>query len=382
MTTPPSPSGPKPLNGLILPGGGARAAYQVGVLRALAESLPESVRMPFPILSGVSAGAINAAKIATHGTDFREGVAALAEIWRNLTVDQVYRTDLATVAGDAARWVRALLSGSDRAGVRSILNNQPLRELLTRGLDFDAAQRAIEAGGLRGLAITAAGYQSAESITYFQASSECQPWRRTRREGRPARLSVEHVMASVALPILFPAAQVDGEWHGDGSLRQMSPVSPAIHLGAERILVIAVRNEDPNPRKPDQPQPYPSFGHIGGYMLDSLFMDAIYTDLERVQRINRTVAQAEGGHTTELRPVDAKVVVPSADMREIVQAHKDAFPRTVRTLFGLIGARGAAGSQLLSYLLFDKGYCNALMNLGYQDGMARKDELVPWLIGD
>ncbi|MBS1785436.1 MAG: patatin-like phospholipase family protein, partial [Acidobacteria bacterium] len=318
MTTPPSPSGPKPLNGLILPGGGARAAYQVGVLRALAESLPESVRMPFPILSGVSAGAINAAKIATHGTDFREGVAALAEIWRNLTVDQVYRTDLATVAGDAARWVRALLSGSDRAGVRSILNNQPLRELLTRGLDFDAAQRAIEAGGLRGLAITAAGYQSAESITYFQASSECQPWRRTRREGRPARLSVEHVMASVALPILFPAAQVDGEWHGDGSLRQMSPVSPAIHLGAERILVIAVRNEDPNPRKPDQPQPYPSFGHIGGYMLDSLFMDAIYTDLERVQRINRTVAQAEGGHTTELRPVDAKVVVPSADMREIV----------------------------------------------------------------
>jgi len=190
------------------------------------------------------------------------------------------------------------------------------------------------------------------------------------------------VMASVALPILFPAAQVDGEWHGDGSLRQMSPVSPAIHLGAERILVIAVRNEDPNPRKPDQPQPYPSFGHIGGYMLDSLFMDAIYTDLQRVQRINRTVAQAEGGHTTELRPVDAKVVVPSADMREIVQSHKDAFPRTVRTLFGLIGARGAAGSQLLSYLLFDKGYCNALMNLGYQDGMARKDELVPWLIGD
>ncbi len=375
-------SSPSPLNGLILPGGGARAAYQVGVLRALAEAMPATVKAPFPILSGVSAGAINAAKLATHGTDFREGVAALADIWRNLTVDQVYRTDVGTVAGDAFRWVRALISGSDRAGVRSILNNQPLRELLTRGLDFEAVQGAIGAGALRGLAITAAGYTSAESITYYQAAEGCQPWRRTRREGRPTRLTVEHVMASVALPILFPAAKVDGEWHGDGSLRQTSPVSPAIHLGAERILVIAVRNEDPNAHHPDAPQPYPSFGQIGGYMLDSLFMDAIYTDLERIQRINRTVAMTGEGHTAELRPVDAKVIVPSGDMREIVQAHKDAFPRTVRTLFGLIGARGAAGSQLLSYLLFDQGYCNALMELGYKDGMARKDELVPWLMGE
>ncbi len=382
MSALPVPSTPRQLNGLILPGGGARAAYQVGVLKALAEALPASVKMPFPIISGVSAGAINAAKLATHGTDFREGVAALADIWAHLTVDQVYRTDVATVAGDSLRWLRGLIAGTDRAGVRSILNNQPLRELLGRGLDFEAVQEAIEAGALRGLAVTAAGYTSAESITYFQAAAECQPWRRTRREGRPTRLSVEHVMASVALPILFPAAKVDGEWHGDGSLRQTSPVSPAIHLGAERILVIAVRNEDRNAPHPDKAAPYPSFGQIGGYMLDSLFMDAIYTDLERIQRINRTVAQAEGGHTSELRPVDARVIVPSADMREIVQAHKDAFPRTVRTLFGLIGARGAAGGQLLSYLLFDQGYCNALMDLGYQDGLARKDELVPWLMGE
>lgn len=376
---------PAPLNGLILPGGGARAAYQVGVMRALAEALPASARTPFPILSGVSAGAINAAKLATHAGDFREGVQRLSEIWGTLTVDRVYRTDLGTVAGDTFRWMRALVRGSDRAGVRAILNNQPLRELLTRGLDFDAVRRGVAAGDLRGLAITAAGYTSSESITYYQAAPECQPWRRTRREGRPAELTVEHVMASVALPILFPAAQVEGEWHGDGSLRQTSPISPAIHLGADRILIIAVRNEQPEGKPSATPPPYPSFGQIGGYMLDSLFMDAIYTDLERIQRINRTVALVDDGHPgehrSELRPVDAKVIVPSMDMREIVQAHKDAFPRTVRTLFGLIGARGAAGSQLLSYLLFDQGYCNALMELGYKDGMARKDELVPWLMG-
>jgi NTE family protein len=381
-----APSPTQRINGLILPGGGARAAYQVGVLRALGESLPPSVKAPFPVISGVSAGAINAAKLATHGEDFREGVSKLAGIWGSLTVDQVYRTDLPTVAGDAFRWLRGLLSSLDRAGVRSLLNNQPLRELLQRGLDFEAAQRAIEAGALRGIAVTAAGYHSAESISYFQAAADCQPWRRTRREGRPAKLSVEHVMASVALPILFPSAQVDGEWHGDGSLRQTSPISPAIHMGAERILVIAVRNEDPNLHPSGGPISYPSFGQIGGYMLDSLFMDAIYTDLERIQRINRTLALVARANPddppSELRPVDARVIVPSADMRDIVQRHKDAFPRTVRTLFGLIGARGPAGGQLLSYLLFDKGYCNALMDLGYQDGLARKEELVPWLMGE
>ena len=377
----PDPAIPR-LNGLILPGGGARAAYQVGVLQALAETLPSSVKMPFPVISGVSAGAINAAKLATHGQDFREGVARLAELWGNLKVDRVYRTDLRTVLGDSLRWVSGLAGGLDRAGVRSILNNQPLRELLEGELDFDAVQRAIEAGALRGLAVTAAGFTSAESVTYFQAAAECAGWRRTRREGKPARLTPEHVMASVALPILFPAAQIDGEWHGDGSLRQTSPISPAIHLGADRILIIAVRNEDPNFRHPDRPQPYPSFGQIGGYMLDSLFMDGIYTDLERIQRINRTVAQVGGGHASELRPVDARVVVPSADIRDIVEAHKDAFPRTVRTLFGLIGAKGPAGGQLLSYLLFDKGYCNALIELGYKDGLARTDELVPWLMGE
>ncbi|HXC17815.1 MAG TPA: patatin-like phospholipase family protein, partial [Holophagaceae bacterium] len=181
MTDPATPR----FNGLILPGGGARAAYQVGVLRALAESLPPSVKAPFPVISGVSAGAINAAKLATHGEDFREGVARLADLWGNLKVDRVYRTDLGTVLGDTLRWASGLARGLDKAGVRSILNNQPLRKLLEKELDFDAVQRAIDAGSLRGLAITAAGFTSAESVTYFQAAADCEGWRRTRREGKP-----------------------------------------------------------------------------------------------------------------------------------------------------------------------------------------------------
>jgi NTE family protein len=239
---------------------------------------------------------------------------------------------------------------------------------------------------LRGLAITAAGFTSAESVTYFQAAEACTGWRRTRRVGQPARLTVEHVMASVALPILFPAALIDGEWHGDGSLRQTSPISPAIHLGANRVLIIAVRNENPNVKALDQALPYPTFGQIAGFMLDSLFMDAIYTDLERIQRINDSVSRMAANHTeglsAKLRPVDTRIIVPSADIREIVERHKQAFPRSVRTLFGLIGARGPAGGQLMSYLLFDQEYCRALMDLGYKDAMDRKEELVHWLLGE
>ena len=373
-------------NGLVLPGGGARAAYQVGVLQALAEALPPSLKVPFPVISGASAGAINAALLATHAGDFQEGVAHLSHLWGTLSVDRVYRTDLSTVAVTCLRWLWGLVRGFDRAGVRSLLDNQPLRELLERELDFEAVQHAIDSGVLRGVAVTAAGYTSSESVTYFQATKEWAGWRRARREGRPSQLTVEHVMASIAIPIIFPAARIEFEWHGDGSMRQRGPVSPAIHLGANRILVIALCNNEPRPMDPGHPLPYPTFGHIAGYVLDSLFMDAVFADLERINRINYTVAEmgperaANPGH--ELRPIDARIIVPSMDIGDLVQLHQDAFPRTVRKLFSLMGAHGIAGQHLRSYLLFDQGFCKALMDLGYRDGMARKDELVPWLSGE
>jgi NTE family protein len=373
-------------NGLVLPGGGARAAYQVGVLRAIADALPARVRVPFPVICGVSAGAINATKLATHGADFREGVARLEHLWGNLTVDRIYRTDLRNVLGTSARWAWGLMRGLDRAGVRSLLDNQPLRELLERELDFGAAQAAIDDGCARAISVTAAGYTSAHSITFFQSEQDWPGWQRTRRSGRVERLTVEHVMASVAIPVIFPAARLGNEFYGDGSMRLTAPLSPAIHLGANKILVIAVRNEDPNLLAPGEVARYPSFGQIAGYVLDSLFMDSIYTDLERIRRINHSVAQMpvtrSAGPAHDLQPIDARIVVPSEDMRDIALRHRKAFPRTVSTLLGLIGARGAAGGQLTSYLLFDKGYCGALMALGEADGRKRVDELVPWLLGE
>lgn len=356
------------------------------MLKAVAAALPAGVQVPFPVLVGVSAGAINATKLASHGADFRTGVARLEALWGGLTVDRIYRTDARTLLGTSLRWLWGLVRGLDRAGVRSLLDNQPLRELLLGELDFAAAQAAIDAGALRAIAVTAAGYTSAHSITSFQAEEGYPGWQRARRAGRPERLTVEHVMASSAIPVIFPAARLGGEWHGDGSMRLTAPLSPAIHLGANRILVIAVRNETPNPRDPARIDPYPSFGQIAGYVLDSLFMDSIYTDLERIRRINHSVAEMpahrSAGPAHDLRHIDARIVVPSMDIRELALAHRRAFPRSVRTLLGLLGSRGPAGSQLMSYLLFHGDYCRALMALGEQDGRARLDELVPWILGE
>ena len=377
-------SNPPLLNGLVLPGGGARAAYQVGVLKAIAAALPASVRVPFPVICGYSAGAINATKLACHGADFREGVARLDNLWSNLTIDRTYRTDLRSVLGTSLRWAWGLLRGLDRAGVRSLLDNQPLRELLEHELDFGAAQDAIDSGAARAISVTAAGYTSAHSISFFQAEQDWPGWQRSRRKGRVERLTVEHVMASVAIPVIFPAARLGDEFYGDGSMRSTAPLSPAIHLGAKRILVVAVRNEDPNVLGPGQVARYPSFGQIAGYVLDSLFMDSIYTDLERIRRINHSVAQMpvtrSAGPAHDLKVIDARIVVPSVDIRDVVYRHRRAFPRTVSSLLGLIGARGSAGSQLMSYLLFDQGYCRELIALGEADGRAQIDQLVPWLL--
>ena len=370
----------------MLPGGGARAAYQVGVLKSIAAALPPSIKVPFPIICGVSAGAINAAKLATHGADFREGVVKLERLWADLSVDRIFRTDAATMVRTSARWFWGMFRGLNRAGVRSLLDNQPLRELLEHEVDFTAAQAAIDSGALRAVALTAAGYTSARSITFFQAEMGWPGWDRMRRHGRTEMLTVEHVMASTAIPVIFPAARLDNEWYGDGSMRQSAPLSPAIHLGADRMLIIAVRNEDPNAVDPRDPPAYPSFGQVAGYVLDSLFMDSVYSDIERLRRINHSVSQMpsarSAGPAHDLRQVDARIVVPSADIRDLALKHQRAFPRTVRTLLGLIGARGLAGRQLMSYLLFAAPYTRELIALGEADGRTRIDELMPWLLGE
>jgi len=376
-------AGPRPKVGLVLPGGGARAAYQVGVLKGLAEMLPQDAPLPFPVIAGTSAGAINAALIACHAQDFRHGVAYLDHVWREISSEKVFKIGAWNALKTSARWISTLLSGGmDRHNPLSLLDNAPLRDLLNEHINFERLEEGIDAGALDALAITASGYTSARSITFYQGKKGLQPWHRTRRLGQPVEITLDHVMASVALPVIFPATRIGREYFGDGSMRQSAPLSPAVHLGAERVLVIALRNEQPN-RLPleEEAVPYPSLGQVAGYLLDTLFMDSIYGDLERLQRINSTVSRIhEGGQP--LKVIDTLVITPSEDIRDIAQRHKREFPASVRFLLRGVGGLNRSGSQLLSYLLFEGKYCRDLIDLGVRDAQTQKDQLLAFLQGE
>ncbi len=374
----------RPKVGLVLPGGGARAAYQVGVLKALAELLPQDATSPFPVIAGTSAGAINAAMLASHAQNFRAGVAYLDNLWRGIRSEQVFKTGTGTALKTGAHWLFTLLSGGmDRHNPISLLDNAPLRELLRQHIVFEQLDQAIDAGVLDALAITASGYTSARSISFFQARADLKPWHRERRFGEPVEImTLDHIMASVALPVIFPAVRIGREYFGDGSMRQSAPLSPVLHLGADRVLVIALRNEQPN-RLPleEESVPYPSLGQIAGYLLDTLFMDSIYGDLERLQRINNTVSRISGksGDDIPLKVIETMVITPSEDIRDIAQRHKNEFPHSVKFLLRGVGGLHKSGSQLLSYLLFEGKYCRDLIDLGMRDAQAQADKLLEFI---
>ncbi len=373
----------RPKVGLVLPGGGARAAYQVGVLKGLAELLPQDAPTPFPVISGTSAGAINAALIACHAQNFRAGIAYLDHVWREISSEKVFKTGVGTALRTSAHWLFTLLSGGmDRHNPISLLDNAPLRELLREHILFERLEESLDSGALDALAITTSGYTSARSISFYQGRNDLKPWHRTRRLGQPVELTLDHIMASVALPVIFPAVRIGREYFGDGSLRQSAPLSPVVHLGAEKVLVIALRNEQPN-RLPleEEAVPYPSLGQIAGYLLDTLFMDSIYGDLERLQRINNTVSRipAKPGEEQPLKVIDTMVITPSEDIRDIAQRHKDEFPRSVKFLLRGVGGLHKSGSQLLSYLLFEGKYCRDLIDLGVRDAQAQADKLLEFI---
>ena len=370
---------------LVLPGGGARAAYQVGVLKAIARLLPRAGANPFPIISGTSAGSINAAVLACRTADFVAGIEDLERVWANFRAEQVFKTDAWTMLRSSLHWLAALVSGGLLVpNPRSLLDNAPLRRLLGQEIDFARVDAAIERGELRALGITASGYTSARSVTFYRGIASLSPWSRVRRDGRPAGLDVEHLMASAAVPFVFPPVHIGGEYFGDGAMRQSRPLSPAIHLGAERMLVIGVRNEVPD-EVPELPQAaeFPSFGQIGGYMLDTLFMDGLYSDLEALNRINRLVEQAGSfdGPVGHLKRIDCLLIIPSQDIRDIAQRHAHELPKPVRLLLRGLGARNKGGRQLVSYLLFESAYTRELIELGYNDAMEVESHIQAFLSG-
>jgi NTE family protein len=378
----PSPR-PKPRAGLVLTGGGARAAYQVGVVKAVRDILGNPVKNPFPILCGTSAGAINAAGLAVLADDFTRAVGSLLEFWEHMRCDLVYRTDFLHIAKSAARWLAAMTFVS-RGNPVSLLDNTPLKEMLQKSIAFERIQGHIDSGALYAVSVTASGYTSGQSVSFFQGGSGVEGWERNQRIGAAVVLNYEYLLASAALPFLFPAVKVHREYFGDGSMRQIAPVSPALHLGADRVLIVGTGRQIMDQARA-RSSIYPSLAQIAGHVLNSIFLDSLAVDIERLERINRTVTlipaeKLEDSHLS-LRRVKVLFITPSQPIERIAARFVHELPRSVRFVLRPTGALSRSGSNLASYLLFEESFCHALIDLGYQDTMMREAEVKEFFSG-
>lgn len=371
---------------LILSGGGARAAYQAGAMLALSKLLPDPSRNPFPIISGTSAGAVNAVALAAGATDFRRAAGYLAQVWKQVHIENIYDPSLAYFVKTFLHFgVSVLTGGRGWTNPRSFLDNSALRGLLDGVMQFEGIEQSIRAGALRAVALTASCYSSGMSETFFQGDDSIQPWSRYQRVGVREKLGVDHLMATSAIPLIFPSARVGSRYYCDGAVRQMAPLSPALHMGAEKLFIVGVggRGGAQADRRQGREFTHPSPAQIFGHLLDSVFLDSLSSDMERLLRINHTVsllqAYPELAEQTPLRRVDAFVLNPSHSLEEIAYRHGNRFPRVMRFVMQGAGATRKRGSVLASYLLFEPEYCRELIALGYKDVLNQKQAIGEFL---
>lgn len=369
--------------GVVLTGGGARAAYQVGALRAIARAYP-----PFriPIMTAVSAGAINAALLVSRDETLAEALENLRNLWSGLTIGDVFAVDTASLARNVAGWGARLLSGGAAVGprVRGLVDTTPLAELLRRHICSDGELIAntddkIARGELKAFAISTLNYGTGQTVTWVQGRN-IEHWERPMRRSRQARLTLSHVMASASIPILFPAVPVGDAWYGDGGVRLSAPLSPALHLGAGKILAITTQyvrsfEEADRPRSIGYPPPVQVVGHL----LNAIFLDLIDQDALRMERFNDLLEKLPPRARGSMRKVELLVLRPSKDLGELAAGHENKFPRSVRYMLRGLGTRETSSTDFLSFLLFHGDYVTELMNLGERDAEARMDEILAFL---
>ncbi|HET9370973.1 MAG TPA: patatin-like phospholipase family protein [Vicinamibacterales bacterium] len=367
--------------GLVLSGGGARAAYQVGVLQFLSREVPFAIP---EILTGVSAGGINAAFLAARQEPFPRRVDELAEMWSNLRIDEVFRVDQ-DLWWRAIRWAGRLASGgkSPLRPAKSLVDTQPLRELLERELHatlggtIEGINRSLHAGWLSAFALTASSYTTGQSITWVQTREDCAmpSWERPQRKSEACALRVDHVMASAALPFFFPAIEINGAWYGDGGIRLTAPLSPAIHLGATRILAVTTRYARTR-EEADRPviTAYPPPAQVAGVLFNAIFLDLLDGDALHLRQINELIAELPPERWDGLRPIELFVLRPSEDLGRLANAYEAELPKAFRFLTRGLGTKETRSNDMLSLVMFQTDYCRRLIELGESDARKRRDE--------
>lgn len=369
-------------NGLLLTGGGARAAYQVGVLSAIGQFLPRNHSVPFPIISGTSAGAINATALACFASCFRLGIKKLEWVWKNFSTEQVYHSSYRHVFGDmVTNFLSRYQADYANKPATSLLNNAPLRDLLNHVLDFERLESNINRGYLSSIAITASSYTSGDSITFFQGQDSIKPWTRAKRRGQPTMINTDHLLASAAIPLVFPAVRINHEQFGDGTIHQLSPLSPSIHMGARKIFIIGLEQpKEPIYRHENIIRP-PNFATVAGHLLDTVFTDTLKSDIERMERVNNTLDLISPEHQEQyhLNRVTSMVINPTHDFNAIAYKYYQDMPIAVRQLLRMAGINENSQSSLLSYLLFEKRYCRQLIKLGYEDALEQEQAIRAFL---
>lgn len=367
--------------GIVLTGGGARGAYQVGVLRAIYE-ISHKHRHLLDVITGNSAGAINATYIASNANDWDVATKSLIEMWKNLSPHEVFDLSKRSITGLGFKWVTGtVFGGMTKSGsnMNHLLDTEPLRNLLKDRIDFIKLNKNILDGVVEGVALSTTNYSSGSSVVFYNAHTKIEDWSRSDRFSHRTAIGIDHLMGSAAIPFFFPPEKIGESYFGDGCVRQTTPFSPAIHLGADKIIGIGIRH--PHPREKMMqlafaPVGEPTIGQIAGVMLNAIFLDSMEADYERMKRINELIAKQD---KPEFKQIPVYMIRPSQDLGKMTEKLNRELPGKLRYLLKGIGVSDKEGLDLLSYLAFDNSYTEPLIELGYQDTLNQRDLIIDFI---